>query len=121
MQLTIKSTTNNFTIYLDQPPAVGKISLLGAVINFPSSTIPSEIYIYCDKIDSEKRLYNGKRDTLFAVICRRTANQISYDTKPKISIPLSTTSAIGSLTFKVKDADKKDINFSSIVLEVDLI
>ena len=60
--LTIKSTKNNFTTYFDQPLTdVEKISLLGAVIKFPTDTIPNEIYIYCDKIDPEKRLYNGKR------------------------------------------------------------
>jgi len=78
MILTIKSTKNNFTIYFDQPALAKEISLLSAVIKFPSSIIPSEAYIYCDKIDSEKRLYNGKRKTLFALICNRVSNQIVF-------------------------------------------
>ena len=120
MILTIKSTTNNFTIYFDNPlTCAEKISLLGAVIIFPSSTIPSETYIYCDKIDSEKRLYNGKRKTLLALICSRVSNQIGYDSKQKITIPLA--NAVGSLTFSLKDKDDNDISFTSVVLEVEIL
>jgi len=120
MILTIKSTKNNFTTYFDQPLAcVKEISLLGAVIKFPSSIIPSEIYIYCDKIDSEKRLYNGKRKTLFALICNRVSNQIVFESKQKISIPLTTD--VGNLTFSLKDKDDENINISSIVLEIEIL
>jgi len=120
MILTIKSTKNNFTTYFDQPLAcVKEISLLGAVIKFPSSTLPEEIYIYCDKIDSEKRLYNGKRKTLLSLICNRVSNQIVFDSKQKISIPLTTD--VGSLTFSLKDKDDADINISSIVLEIEIL
>jgi len=121
MILTIKSTNNNFTINFDNPlTCVEKMSLLGAVIEFPSSVIPSETYIYCDKIDSEKRLYNGKRKTLLALICNRVSNQIAYDSKQTVNIPMLAND-VGSLTFSLKDKDDIDITFSSVVLEVEII
>jgi hypothetical protein len=117
MQLTVESTTNKFTIYLDYPKKISNISLLGAVINFSSET--SSAYIYCDKIDPENRLYNGKRDTLLAVICKRAANQLVFDSKQKIKIPLSRTEA-RSLTFEITDKNKRRLNISSVVLELDI-
>ena len=117
MQLTVESTTNKFTIYLDHPKKISNISLLGAVINFPSAA--TSAYIYCDKIDPEKRLYNGKRNTLLAVICKREANQLVFDSKQKIKIPLSCGEA-RSLTFEIKDKDKNRLNISSVVLELDI-
>jgi len=120
MILTIKSTTNNFTTYLDQPlKNINKISLLSAVFKFPTSVLPEEIYIYCDKIDPEKRLLDGKRSKLFALICNRVSNQIVFESKQKISIPLTTD--VGSLTFSLKDKDDADINISSIVLEIEIL
>jgi len=123
-QLVIKNTGRE-PILIDRDLArlLGSGRDLGYLTYVKGLTYPTTYFVYCDLIDKEQNLFNGKKSDLLARfdITGKPFEKVSYQVSPQqVLHDCSTDKFINSITLSVKDQNGELFDFKGFDMEFEL-